>query len=259
MYVYKIYNDINSKVYIGITSNIKNRWRSHLKCSKNYPLYRDMEIYGKDMFHIEIIENVEDIEDARNKEAKYIKLYKSMCYENGYNILSSGKVNSCDNNPRKKLTVEDVLYIRNVYSQKKITPKIFWENEFSEKISWSAFQKIWQGKTWKDIGMEVYTDDLKNYYSLQTKNLGNNNGNSLLSENEVLESRIYYVNHTMKDTYNTFGKYFKSIDSFRMCINYSYPNIPVYHKKTNIWTLNGKIIFIEDYLNPVSTISESGE
>ena len=37
MYIYKIYNDINDKLYIGITHDLNSRWLSHLRCKKKYP------------------------------------------------------------------------------------------------------------------------------------------------------------------------------------------------------------------------------
>ena len=52
MIVYKITNNINSKIYIGITINsLEQRFKQHLrdaKRKKQYPLYEAMKKYGKD-------------------------------------------------------------------------------------------------------------------------------------------------------------------------------------------------------------------
>lgn len=259
MYIYKIYNDINDKLYIGITHDLNSRWLSHLRCKKKYPLYEDIRKYGKDKFHISIIEEVKSREEAKQKEIEYIRKYKSLYYQNGYNLSTGGENNACEDNPKSKLSASDIEYIRSIYERRTTTPKSLWNKEFKDRISWSAFQKIWEGTTWKEIRMDVYTDDSRNYYSSRRQNDGEDNGNSILKDSEVLNMRMYYTEHTLKDTYKKFGESFKNIDSFRMCLNYSYSNIPIYHKSKNYWTLGYSIISIEDYLNPVSTISESGE
>ena len=259
MFLYKIYNDINDKIYIGITHDVKSRWLSHIRCKKKYPLYEDMRKYGVNNFHIEILEEIQNREEAKEKEIEYIKKYKTLYYQFGYNLSTGGENNACEDNPRSRLKEEDVLYIRNIYSKRITTPKKLWRNEFSEKISWSAFQKIWEGTTWKEISMDVYTEENISFYKKQKALPGQDNANSILTNEQVLKMRMYYSEHTLEETYLIFGKDFKSIDSFRACLNYSYRNIPRYNKSEKIWTLNNKEIEIKDYLKPVSTISESGE
>lgn len=100
-YIYKIYNDVNEKVYIGQTiTTIKKRYRDHVNASKSQNtygviLYRAMKKYGVDKFHVvqlcKISCNSEDelrkqINDA---ECLYIKEYNSM-KPNGYNITAGG-------------------------------------------------------------------------------------------------------------------------------------------------------------------------
>ena len=60
-YIYKIWNDINNKVYIGKTSrNLEIRFSEHLWASqrtyKNRPLYDAMNKYGQEHFFIEKVE-----------------------------------------------------------------------------------------------------------------------------------------------------------------------------------------------------------
>ena len=80
------------------------------------------------------------------------------------------------------------------------------------------------------------------------------------TNNEVLQMRLYYVNHTLNETFKKFSKN-NNIESFRGALTETYSILPIYKKVKNIWVLNNKPIDINEYLlnNPVSTISVSGE
>lgn len=92
-FIYKITNDINNKVYIGKTlSSIDKRFAEHKKDScriqeQARPLYRAMNKYGCDNFHIEQIEEC-PLENLSEREIYWINFYKS--YENGYNATIGG-------------------------------------------------------------------------------------------------------------------------------------------------------------------------
>lgn len=93
-FIYKIINDVNGKVYIGKTlHNVDKRWKEHINDSKrerteNRPLYRAMNKYGVEHFHIETIEEcVEEI--AEEREVFWIKEYNSFG-KNGYNATIGG-------------------------------------------------------------------------------------------------------------------------------------------------------------------------
>lgn len=92
-YIYRIYNDINSKSYIGLTTNtVETRWKKHLANSSivDYHIYRAMRKYGVEHFFIEAIEQVEDA--LLNQREKYwISHYDS--YYNGYNETQGGEGN----------------------------------------------------------------------------------------------------------------------------------------------------------------------
>ena len=93
-YIYCITNLINNKQYVGKTTySVKRGWKQHcsdykkLKCA-NRPLYKAMNKYGLEHFHIEEIENVENnMLDEREKY--WIKYYNS--YNNGYNSTIGGR------------------------------------------------------------------------------------------------------------------------------------------------------------------------
>lgn len=101
-YIYKIYNNVNSKVYIGqTTSTPDSRLSDHISKSKqkqhnSYKLKLETAIreIGSNNFHVETIEkitaeNLEDLKAKLSKQEKYwIDFYNSV--ENGYNKSYGG-------------------------------------------------------------------------------------------------------------------------------------------------------------------------
>lgn len=97
-WIYKIYNDVNDKVYIGQTvRNVERRWQEHLNNAKNhlkerkYAIYEAMNKYGIDKFHIEILKECPNNE-LNDYEKAYIKEYNSVA-PNGYNLTYGGDGN----------------------------------------------------------------------------------------------------------------------------------------------------------------------
>ena len=90
-YIYKIINDINNKIYIGKTERtVEERFKEHCRDAshserKNRPLYKAMNKYGIEHFHVETIEQT-DIPEEREKY--WIEYYKS--FKNGYNATMGG-------------------------------------------------------------------------------------------------------------------------------------------------------------------------
>jgi len=83
MYIYKITNNVNNKVYIGqtIQSDAKMRWYSHCdyarKGKKSY-LYDSMRKHGIDQFRWEIIDQATTLEELNTKEQHWLEHYKSL-------------------------------------------------------------------------------------------------------------------------------------------------------------------------------------
>ncbi|MDR2821601.1 MAG: GIY-YIG nuclease family protein [Mycoplasmataceae bacterium] len=100
--IYKITNTINNKIYIGKSNNIERRWQEHKEAMQYYfetrimptkQLYKSARKRGLDCWKYEIIELI-DINDPillNEKEIYYIKLYKSMNHDIGYNEVSGGE------------------------------------------------------------------------------------------------------------------------------------------------------------------------
>lgn len=101
-YIYKIYNDVNDKIYIGQTiTTLKDRWHGHMSAALNNEkcksaLYRAMRKYGRDKFHIEEIDRLqystkeELIANLNKLEQQRIIDYKSLSHQNGYNFEKGG-------------------------------------------------------------------------------------------------------------------------------------------------------------------------
>lgn len=216
-----------------------------------------MRKYGIDNFIIEEIDHTDSFEELGKLERFYIAKFNSQNPDIGYNITAGGEANQLDANPRAKVTLKDIIQIRRIYSMNELRCKECWQI-YKDKISFSAFQKIWEGKTWTSVLPEVYTEENIKFHTSQKLNIGSLNGNALYTNEEVLIIRKYYVNHSLNETYAKYGYKSKSKAAFRNLIDRSYSNIPKYLKRKGVWILNNKIIDINNY-KPVSTISESGE
>lgn len=113
-YIYKIYNDINNKIYIGQTiRTIRIRWSQYKYDSKNKDIskkciiHRAMSKYGIENFHIVMIDKYfglskdDLIYKLNNAEQKYINEFN--CIDpNGYNMIEGGY----NSNERSKCPVD---------------------------------------------------------------------------------------------------------------------------------------------------------
>lgn len=97
IFIYKIQNQINKKIYIGSTKDPERRWFEHKQSSKlkscksyNYPLQTAIRKYGVENFYITLICEC-DISELDELEIFYIKKYDS--YNNGYNLTLGGQGN----------------------------------------------------------------------------------------------------------------------------------------------------------------------
>lgn len=96
MYVYKITNKINNKIYIGITKyEISKRFKEHWyianrKIEKSNHLHSAMLKYGIDNFSVEEIESCDNYENLKKREMYWIKYYNSNNSDIGYNLTEGG-------------------------------------------------------------------------------------------------------------------------------------------------------------------------
>ena len=155
-----------------------------------------MRKYNTTKNDFEIIESDLNSQDLANeREIYWIAFYDS--YHTGYNSTPGGQTGSyClgEKSHFAKLSEEDVINIRRIRYTKKYQRSEIWEL-YREKISESAFGKVWNYESWKHILPELDTEELRIFYKQLRKNAkGDKNGRSKFTNEEVYELRVlFYV------------------------------------------------------------------
>ena len=239
-YIYKIVNDINDKIYIGQTSRtIEERWKEHIKDSKNlnYYLYASIRKHGIKHFKISKIEKYESDDKSKlldilnEREVFWIDYFDA--YHNGYNQTLGGQ-----NNPPNKFTEKSVIEysmfceIINIYpsiinasdstdfsasdissccKRKKIhriQNRIFRyaDDPLTEKeINWykSRYPKIYQYDFYGNL-IKVYEFVQEAVAYLSSQNITIPNGNIMKCCNGEVLSAGNYVWRKYPDVFNTY-------------------------------------------------------
>lgn len=230
--IYKITNKTNNKIYIGQSNNIQRRFQEHKIAGKKSRIPVDVAIqkYGADNFDYEILEEC-SIDDLNAREEYWIK--KLNAIKNGYNCSEGGNQQSIGkNNGRAKLTEEDVINIRKAYNNHLKQKDVY--EDYKDKISFSYFQNLWQGKAWSHIMPEVFTEENKKYYMYENSK-GGNGASAKLSDEEVILIRKRYVAESAKQIYQDYKERI-SYQSFQQILwGRYYSNLPIYKKKEKKW------------------------
>lgn len=98
MYVYKLTNKVNGKVYIGKANNPQQRLVRHFSVAKteydkNHKfqlIHKAIKKYGKENFIFEIIEKCIDEKSSYEREIYWIKHFQSNDKNKGYNLNEGG-------------------------------------------------------------------------------------------------------------------------------------------------------------------------
>lgn len=94
MIVYKLTNNINGKVYIGITKlGIEWRFRRHVldaQRGSEKAIHRALVKYGPENFTREILVEVDGHEEAKSLEMRYVASCRSHVNDHGYNMTAGG-------------------------------------------------------------------------------------------------------------------------------------------------------------------------
>lgn len=95
MFIYKITNKINGKIYIGQVYNksVQDRFDRHIReANPKHPIVLDRAIYkyGKENFVCEQIDSANSLEELNQKEKYWIKFYNSTNRNIGYNLTDGG-------------------------------------------------------------------------------------------------------------------------------------------------------------------------
>lgn len=93
--IYKIINNLNNKVYIGMTSkSLEERFQKHLsvaRCNPKFRIHQAIYKHGSENFIIIKIDSAETQNEADEKEKYWIKFYNSTNYKFGYNMSNGGQ------------------------------------------------------------------------------------------------------------------------------------------------------------------------
>jgi group I intron endonuclease len=93
--VYRVANDLNGKVYVGVTTkSLNERWKHHVFSSKNNDLVFGAAIrkYGEDRFTMEVLEECESRQHMLEREKFWIEELNSHVSQGcGYNMTMGGE------------------------------------------------------------------------------------------------------------------------------------------------------------------------
>ena len=138
MYVYKIVNKINGKIYVGqTTEKLNQRCSRHMgyqKDDKDTKFYRAVRKYGKSNFYIELIEEVKTLEELNTREEYWIRKLDTV--ENGQNSYYGGYSSGGDtlsNHPRLK-EIKKVLSVKTRGSNNPNASKIVCVDELTQEV-----------------------------------------------------------------------------------------------------------------------------
>lgn len=241
--IYSIVNIIDGKRYIGQSKNLNKRISEHFRFLKNkkhynFHLQRAYNKYGESSFTSEILIYCEPFELTRYEQF-FVNFFPpsllyNICMEcvdnkkgvvlsekskrlmslhhkdmSGKNNPNFGKDFAGEKNPRTKLTWENINWIREhrrEYTYEELS-KMF-------SVSTSALKYICLGKSWKDNSYH--------FTPIKRNQTGENNGNAILTFENVSWIRKHRKEYTIKELGKMFGVSKSTISN--ICLNISWKN-----------------------------------
>ena len=231
--IYKI-TEINNpnNFYVGKSNNIERRFSEHK--TKTYeqsriPFDKEIQEKGKNAFTYEVLEEC-SIEELSKKEKYWTDKLQATKSGNKFDGGLTDVIGS--NNPKAKLTEEDVIKIRKAYANHEKQKEVY--EDYKNIITFQYFQNLWQGRSWSHVMPEVFTEENKNYYRTgQSK--GGNGAFAKFTDEEVIAIRTRYVNESAKAIYEDY-KDRVSYQAFQQMLwGRYYSELPIYKKKEKKW------------------------
>lgn len=216
--IYLIKNDVNDLVYVGQSVDIENRIKQHFFASSKQTIDKAIRTIGKEHFSCEVLE--ECTADKLDEREKYwINFYDSR--RKGYNRTNGGRGIGGDASPRAVLTEDIVIAIRDCYANHIPFRDVV--SMFSDLgVKPRGLKKIWLGETWKNVHMDVYTPENKEWH--KTKAAGHcrvgDQSNKKLNPQEIQKiiemhnsgCSINDISKKLKRDYGTIQRYINNKD-----------------------------------------------
>ena len=176
--IYLLINNVNNKVYVGVTNNYQKRMREHKGTYNNCLISKAIKKYGWNNFNTEILLETDDAEYAyKIAETKFIKKFQSNNLDKGYNLTLGGEGTSGfspspetrqkmrEKKLGKKLTPEHIDNISKSNTGKKRT------EEFKLKASIRLKgNKNFQGKTFSNAVKSILSEKKAKDWKLLSPN-----------------------------------------------------------------------------------------
>jgi group I intron endonuclease len=150
MFIYKITNKTNGKIYIGQTEQEpQNRWKGHIyaanKDSPDMNITRAIKKYGLDSFSFEVVDEVDTQVDADIVEKQLIKEHRAAETAFGYNSTLGGK-DCCpawttEHGRNKEKAIRDERLLLEQVVLDEVSAGIYPDDEYNEwEIGYSSEQ-----------------------------------------------------------------------------------------------------------------------
>jgi len=225
--VYKITNQVNGKIYIGSSKNIKGRWRRHKSALRNDKhgnphLQNAFNKYGSDNFEFAIVEKIVNVEDLIDREQHYMDTLKPK-----YNIRPKANWSEMSEETKRKLSKANKGKKLSEKTKKKLSKankgiEITWGKKISKanqghKVSKETRQKISKANSGKNNGNygKQFTEETRQKMSKASR--GENHPQSKLTK-----KRVKIIKHLLDGdsfTQKEIGKMFGVIKSTICNIN----------------------------------------
>ena len=230
--IYLLRNNINNKIYIGQSINIKSRLSSYGKPKKNpiQVIEKSIKKYGWNNFQCEIIYYAISIDELNEKECYYIKTYNSTNRNIGYNIRPGGNNSEMSETTKEKLRLINLnKKVSDETIQKIKESTIGMNNHFYGK-NHTQETKLKMIESWKN--RKDISDETKRKMSQSQKGRTHTNKSKEKMSSSHLgirshETPVFILNNNLEII-----QQFKNIEECSLYINCSKRN--VYDSITNI-------------------------
>jgi group I intron endonuclease len=238
--IYKFTNKKNGKSYVGQSTNIHRRLNEHLNRNEQL-IDKAIKKHGVENFDFEVLEEC-SADQLNQKEIYWIEQTNSFVPQ-GYNLTLGGNNRAIGEfSAQSKLSNEDIFFIRTCYKNKVYNTSADLWREYYNYLSQTTIEGVFHGRNWTHLMMEVYTEELKEYYYNQylkyavggRNRSGEINPAAIVAEKDAIKMRIAYQTKERKDIFEEFNNYSeRTITSIISGQNWKH--LPVYKKRDSKW------------------------